>query len=191
MVPSFITSFSTASFQRTTLSSVSSKPVCYSSPLAESLLSSKCLGLCCAVFVVFLTMALQETLLLDLSFLCTHFIDEFLVSHPRFTGENLEMNKTLYVRVENLAKNHQCSTAQLALAWVLHQGDDVVPIHGTTKIKNLDSNIGALEVNLTEEDLKEISDSVSEEEVAGSRSFFESSEKFSWKYANTPLPKLA
>ncbi|XP_039139263.1 perakine reductase-like [Dioscorea cayenensis subsp. rotundata] len=114
-----------------------------------------------------------------------------LASHPRFSGENLEKNKTLYVRVENLSKNHQCSTAQLALAWVLHQGDDVVPIPGTTKIKNLDNNIGALQVNLTEEDLKEISDLVSEEEVAGSRSFSESSEKFSWKYANTPLPKSA
>ncbi|KAH7661429.1 Perakine reductase protein [Dioscorea alata] len=114
-----------------------------------------------------------------------------MVSHPRFSGENLEKNKRLYVRVENLAKNHQCSTAQLALAWVLHRGDDVAPIPGTTKIKNLDSNIGALQVNLTEEDLKEISDLVSEEEVAGSRSFSESSEKFSWKYANTPLPKLA
>ncbi|KAM0951833.1 putative perakine reductase [Dioscorea sansibarensis] len=115
----------------------------------------------------------------------------FLASHPRFIGENLEKNKTLYVRVENLAKKHQCSTAQLALAWVLHQGDDVVPIPGTTKIKNLDSNIGALQVKLTEEDLKEISDSVSEEEVAGSRSFSEIAEKFSWKYANTPLPKSA
>ncbi|XP_039141005.1 probable aldo-keto reductase 1 isoform X1 [Dioscorea cayenensis subsp. rotundata] len=115
----------------------------------------------------------------------------FLASHPRFVGENLERNKALYVRVENLAKKHECSTAQLALSWVLHQGDDVVPIPGTTKIKNLDSNIGALQVKLTEEDKKELSDSVSQEEVAGSISFSESSEKFSWKYANTPLPKLA
>ncbi|XP_039139348.1 probable aldo-keto reductase 1 [Dioscorea cayenensis subsp. rotundata] len=112
-----------------------------------------------------------------------------LVRHPRFTGENLEKNKALYVRVENLAKKHQCSPAQLALAWVIHQGDEVVPIPGTTKIKNLDSNIGALQVKLTEDDMKEISDLVSEEEVAGARTFYGTAEKFSWKHANTPLPR--
>ncbi|KAM0951832.1 putative perakine reductase [Dioscorea sansibarensis] len=114
-----------------------------------------------------------------------------LASHPRFIGENLEKNKALYVRVENLAKKHQCSTAQLALAWVLHRGDDVVPIPGTSKIKNLDCNIRALQVKLTEEDLKEISDLISEEEVAGSICIPEIDEKISWKYANTPLPKSA
>ncbi|KAJ0982446.1 hypothetical protein J5N97_010701 [Dioscorea zingiberensis] len=113
-----------------------------------------------------------------------------LVSHPRFMGENLEKNKALYVIVENLAKKHKCSPAQLALAWVLHQGDDVVPIPGTTKIKNLDSNVGALEVKLTEEELREISDMVSAEEVAGSR-VYGSFESLSWKYANTPLPASA
>ncbi|KAH7661637.1 Perakine reductase protein [Dioscorea alata] len=114
-----------------------------------------------------------------------------LAQHPRFTGENLEKNKALYVRVENLAKKHQCSPAQLALAWVLHQGDDVVPIPGTTKIKNLDSNIGALQVKLTEDDMKEISNLVSEEEVAGARTFYGTAEKFIWKHANTPLPRSA
>ncbi|KAM0951828.1 putative perakine reductase [Dioscorea sansibarensis] len=91
---------------------------------------------------------------------------------------------------ENLAKKHQCSTAQLALAWVLHQGDDVVPIPATTKIKNLDSNIGALQVKLTEDDLKEISDLIHAEEVAGSRNY-EIDESFGWKHANTPLPTSA
>ncbi|XP_039139513.1 probable aldo-keto reductase 1 [Dioscorea cayenensis subsp. rotundata] len=114
-----------------------------------------------------------------------------LVQHPRFTGENLEKNKALYVRVENLAKKHQCSPAQLALAWVLHQGDDVVPIPGTTKIKNLDGNIGALQVKLTDDAMKETSDLVSEEVVAGGRSFFGTDEKFDWKHANTPLPRSA
>ncbi|KAJ0982448.1 hypothetical protein J5N97_010703 [Dioscorea zingiberensis] len=113
-----------------------------------------------------------------------------LARHPRFIGENLEKNKTLYVRVENLAKKHQCSPAQLALTWILHKGNDVVPIPGTTKIKNLDGNIGALQVKLTEEDMKEISDLVSEVEVAGSRNFV-TTDKFDWKYANTPLPKSA
>lgn len=50
--------------------------------------------------------------------------------HARFTGENLNKNKILYDRVEAMAEKHGCSTAQLALAWVLHQGNDVVPIPG-------------------------------------------------------------
>ena len=55
-------------------------------------------------------------------------------SHPRFVGENLEKNKNIYNRMETLAKKHQCFTAQLALAWVLHQGDDVVPIPGESSL---------------------------------------------------------
>ncbi|KAH7661421.1 Aldo-keto reductase protein [Dioscorea alata] len=110
--------------------------------------------------------------------------------HPRYSSENMEKNKALYVRVENLAKKHECSTAQLALSWVLHQGDDVVPIPGTSKIKNLDNNIGALQVRLTEEDLKEISDLIPVEDVAGSR-HYEFDESFGWKHANTPLPTSA
>lgn len=51
-------------------------------------------------------------------------------SLPRFQGENLEKNKNLYARIEKLAEKHRCTPAQLALSWVLHQGDDVVPIPG-------------------------------------------------------------
>ncbi|XP_021282559.1 probable aldo-keto reductase 1 [Herrania umbratica] len=109
----------------------------------------------------------------------------FLASHPRFRGENLDKNKNIYTRIEELAKKRQCSPAQLALAWVLQQGDDVVPIPGTTKIKNLDHNIGSLTVKLTAEDLKEISDAVPIDEVAGDRNY-DSMRKASWKFANTP-----
>ncbi|KAH7661420.1 Aldo-keto reductase protein [Dioscorea alata] len=120
----------------------------------------------------------------------TESVHEHIDPHPRFTSENLEKNKALYVRVENLVKKHECSTAQVALSWVLHQGDDVVPIPATTKIKNLNSNIGALQVKLTEDDLREISDLIPVEEVAGSRSYgFD--ELFGWKHANTPLPTSA
>ncbi|PON73859.1 Aldo/keto reductase/potassium channel subunit beta [Parasponia andersonii] len=111
--------------------------------------------------------------------------NSFLASHPRFRGENLNKNKHLYERLESLAKKHQCSPAQLALAWVLRQGDDFVPIPGTTKIKNLDDNIGSVGVKLTEEDLKEISDAVPIEEVAGDRTY-QSLISSSWKFANTP-----
>uniref|UniRef100_A0A2P2KCE7 NADP-dependent oxidoreductase domain-containing protein n=2 Tax=Rhizophora mucronata TaxID=61149 RepID=A0A2P2KCE7_RHIMU len=105
-----------------------------------------------------------------------------LVSHPRFTRENLEKNNVFYKRIEELAKRHGCMPAQLALAWVLNQGDDVVPIPGTTKIKNLDANIGSLRINLTKDDLKELSDAVPTNEVAGVRS---ASIEHTWNYANT------
>ncbi|KAF5454662.1 hypothetical protein F2P56_024310 [Juglans regia] len=108
-----------------------------------------------------------------------------LVNHPRFQGENLDKNKTIYTRIESLARKHECTPAQLALAWVLEQGDDVVPIPGTTKIKNLDNNIGSLKVKLTGEALKEISDAVPIEEVAGGRSFI-NADHLQWKFANTP-----
>ncbi|GMP60799.1 hypothetical protein CsSME_00023513 [Camellia sinensis var. sinensis] len=88
---------------------------------------------------------------------------------PRLTGQNLDHNKIFYLRIEELSKKHSCTPVQLALAWVLHQGDDTVPIPGTTKIKNLDENIGALRVKLTEDDLKEISDAVPILEIAGPR----------------------
>ena len=50
--------------------------------------------------------------------------------HPRFQGENLDKNKTIYSRIERLARKHQCTPAQLALAWVFKQGDDIAPIPG-------------------------------------------------------------
>ncbi|KAK1271662.1 Perakine reductase [Acorus gramineus] len=114
--------------------------------------------------------------------------NSFLASHPRFTGDNLEKNKILYKRLEVLAGKHDCTLAQLALAWVLHQGDDVVPIPGTTKIKNLDDNVGSLKVKLTEEDLKEISEALPIEEVAGPRTY-QILQARMWNFANTPPPK--
>ncbi|KAF8017966.1 hypothetical protein BT93_H2999 [Corymbia citriodora subsp. variegata] len=91
----------------------------------------------------------------------------------------------LYARMEKLAKKHNCSPIQLALAWVFHQGDDVVPIPGTTKIKNLDVHIGSLSFKLTEEDVKEISDAVPADDVVGDRNI-KQNVHCSWKYANTP-----
>ncbi|KAK4596362.1 hypothetical protein RGQ29_014408 [Quercus rubra] len=114
--------------------------------------------------------------------------NSFLDMHPRFQGENLVKNKAIFNRIEGLAREHQCTPAQLSLAWILQQGDDIVPIPGTTKIKNLDNNIGSLKVKLTEEELKEISDAVPIEEVAGCISM-QNTEHFRWQYGNTP-PKI-
>ncbi|KAK8689556.1 hypothetical protein V6N13_088270 [Hibiscus sabdariffa] len=111
--------------------------------------------------------------------------NSFLPFFPRFQVQNLDKNKTLYLKIEKLAEKHGCTPAQLALAWVLHQGDDVAPIPGTTKIKNLDSNIDSLKLKLAEEDLKEISDAVPINEVAGDP-LPESLSKFRWKFGDTP-----
>jgi len=114
--------------------------------------------------------------------------DSRLVRQPRFQGENLKKNKVLYERVSALAKKHGCTPAQLALAWVIHQGNDVAPIPGTTKVKNFDENIASLEISLSQEELSEIAAAVPENEVAGMRAA-DPNYRNTWKFANTPQPK--
>ena len=82
--------------------------------------------------------------------------DDFRKNHPRFQGENFKKNLELVDEVEAIAKEKGCTTAQLALAWVLAKGDDVVPIPGTKHVRYLEQNIGALEIRLTDEDLKRL-----------------------------------
>ena len=82
--------------------------------------------------------------------------DDFRKNHPRFQGENFQKNLDLVKEVEAMANEKGCTTAQLALAWVLAQGDDIVPIPGTKHVKYLDQNIGALDVELSDEDLKRL-----------------------------------
>jgi aryl-alcohol dehydrogenase-like predicted oxidoreductase len=72
-------------------------------------------------------------------------------------------------RVQELAKDHGCTPGQLALAWLLHQGDDVVPIPGTKRIAYLEENVGALEVELTDEDLRQIEEAAPIGVAAGDR----------------------
>ncbi len=75
---------------------------------------------------------------------------------PRFTGDNLEANLELAAKVAEIAESKGCTPAQLALAWVLAQGDDIVPIPGTKRRKYLEQNAGAVDVELTAEDLARI-----------------------------------
>jgi aryl-alcohol dehydrogenase-like predicted oxidoreductase len=82
--------------------------------------------------------------------------DDWRRSNPRFQGENFRRNLTLVEKVESLARDKGCTTAQLALAWVLAQGEHIVPIPGTRRVKNLEENLGALEVRLSAADLEEI-----------------------------------
>jgi aryl-alcohol dehydrogenase-like predicted oxidoreductase len=75
---------------------------------------------------------------------------------PRFTGDNLEANLQLAAKVAEIAESKDCTPAQLALAWVLAQGDDIVPIPGTKRREYLEQNAAALDVELTAEDLARI-----------------------------------
>jgi len=95
--------------------------------------------------------------------------DDFRKNHPRFQGENFDRNIELVREVEALAKEKGCTTAQLALAWVLAQGDDIVPIPGTRHIRYLDDNIGALDVQLSKEDLDRLDAILPPGAAAGTR----------------------
>src|SRR5216110_1735404 len=95
--------------------------------------------------------------------------DDYRRTSPRFQGENFQRNLDLVKRVEEIAREKKCTPAQLALAWVLAQGDDVVPIPGTKHRKYLQENIGALNVDLTSKDLARIDEVTPQEAVAGAR----------------------
>jgi aryl-alcohol dehydrogenase-like predicted oxidoreductase len=95
--------------------------------------------------------------------------DDFRKHHPRFQGENFQKNLDLVGRVEEIAKEHNCSPAQLALAWVLAQGDDIVPIPGTRRPERLEENVAALGVVLSENDLRRIDSAAPKGATAGDR----------------------
>jgi aryl-alcohol dehydrogenase-like predicted oxidoreductase len=80
--------------------------------------------------------------------------DDFRRTVPRFSGDNLEHNLRLVARVREMAGEIGCTPVQLALAWVLARGDDVAPIPGTKRVRYLEENAGALEVRLTDEQLR-------------------------------------
>lgn len=111
--------------------------------------------------------------------------NSIVATFPRYMEENLEKNKHIYARLANIAAKRACTVPQLALAWLLHQKDDIVPIPGTTKIENLNDNIGSLILKLTEEDLKEISDAVPEEKIAGDKDS-DFTKMFSREFSKTP-----
>jgi aryl-alcohol dehydrogenase-like predicted oxidoreductase len=95
--------------------------------------------------------------------------DDFRRDHPRFQRENLARNLALVERVRQLAEEKGATPAQLAIAWVLAQGDDIVPIPGTKRRRYLEENLGALELRLSPEDLAAIEEAAPPEEVAGAR----------------------
>ena len=95
--------------------------------------------------------------------------DDWRHKHPRFMGENFERNLKLADAVKQIATEVGCTPAQLALAWVLAQGEDVVPIPGTRHMKNLEDNLGALQVQLGGEHLKRLDEMSPAGVTAGDR----------------------
>ncbi|CAI9117435.1 OLC1v1018832C1 [Oldenlandia corymbosa var. corymbosa] len=108
---------------------------------------------------------------------------DYRKSMPRLQSENVEHNQKLFERVNSMATKKGCTPSQLALAWIHHQGNDVCPIPGTTKIENLKQNIGALSVVLSAEGMAELESIASADAVMGDR---HGPGAPTWKTSDTP-----
>lgn len=95
--------------------------------------------------------------------------NDFRRTMPRWSGGALEKNLGLFATLETLARTRGCTPAQLSLAWLLHQGDDIVPIPGTTSLQRLEENTAAHAIVLSTEDLAAIAQAIPEHAVAGAR----------------------
>ncbi|HYJ32686.1 MAG TPA: aldo/keto reductase [Candidatus Binatia bacterium] len=95
--------------------------------------------------------------------------DDFRRNHPRFQGENFQKNLDLVHRVEEIAREKRCTPSQLALAWLLAQGEEIVPIPGTKHRRYLEENVGAIEITLSEGDLRRIEEAAPQGVTAGPR----------------------
>jgi aryl-alcohol dehydrogenase-like predicted oxidoreductase len=95
--------------------------------------------------------------------------DYRMAGNPRFSGGALEKNLTLVDQLHEIAEKKRASLAQIALAWVMAKGDDIIPIPGTKKLARLEENVGALKVELTKDDIAAIERATPPEEVAGAR----------------------
>jgi aryl-alcohol dehydrogenase-like predicted oxidoreductase len=95
--------------------------------------------------------------------------DDFRRSSPRFQGENFNKNLELVEKIEAIAKEKNCTPSQLALAWVMAQEDFIFPIPGTKRVKYLEENVKAVDVKLSEQDLKQIEDVFPKNAAAGLR----------------------
>ena len=104
---------------------------------------------------------------------------------PRLTAENLEKNKLTFAKISEIASRKGCSPCQLSLAWIFHQGNDISPIPGTTKVKNLEDNIGALSVKITLDEMKEIENILSTHGFSGNR-VPDDEEDLTWMNSDTP-----
>jgi aryl-alcohol dehydrogenase-like predicted oxidoreductase len=95
--------------------------------------------------------------------------NDFRRFSPRFQGENFQKNLDLVAKIEEIAREKGCKPSQLALAWVMAQGEDIVPIPGTKRVKYLEENVGALDVELTADDLARIDEAFPMNVAEGAR----------------------
>jgi aryl-alcohol dehydrogenase-like predicted oxidoreductase len=95
--------------------------------------------------------------------------DDFRRNSPRFQDDNFQKNLDLVKRVEEIAAQKKCTPGQLALAWLLAQGEDIIPIPGTKRRKYLEENAGAMKVKLSEEDLRRIDEAAPQGAAVGQR----------------------
>jgi aryl-alcohol dehydrogenase-like predicted oxidoreductase len=95
--------------------------------------------------------------------------DDYRRNHPRFQGENFERNLRLVETVEQIAREKNATASQIGLAWLLAQGDDIVPIPGTKRRKYLEDNLGALDVTLSQDDLRRVHEAFPVGAAAGER----------------------
>jgi len=95
--------------------------------------------------------------------------DDFRRNHPRFQGENFQKNLDLVHRVEEIAREKRCTPSQLALAWLLAQGEEIVPIPGTKHRRYLEENVGAIQITLSEDDLRRIEEAAPQGVTSGPR----------------------
>ena len=95
--------------------------------------------------------------------------DDYRRNSPRFQGDNFQKNLNLVKKIEELAAEKGCTPSQLALAWLLANGDDIVPIPGTKRRKYLEENLGALEVSLTPAEMNQIEEIAPKGAAAGLR----------------------
>jgi aryl-alcohol dehydrogenase-like predicted oxidoreductase len=95
--------------------------------------------------------------------------DDYRHNAPRFQGDNFEKNLELVRKIEELASARNCTASQLALAWVLAQGDDVVPIPGTKRLKYLQDNMAAADIELSADELEKISRALPPGTASGAR----------------------
>jgi len=95
--------------------------------------------------------------------------DDYRRMSPRFMGENFARNRALVLNIEAMAREKGCTASQLSLAWVLAQGEDIVPIPGTTRRDHLEENLAALDIRLTPDERQRLADAVPLGAVAGPR----------------------
>ncbi|KAM3387651.1 hypothetical protein ACQJBY_010475 [Aegilops geniculata] len=110
--------------------------------------------------------------------------DDFRKNLPRFQPENMEKNTAIFERVSEMAARKGCTSSQLALAWVHHQGGDVCPIPGTTKVENFNQNLRALSVELSTEEMAELESYAAMDAVQGDR--YHNTFLNTWKDSETP-----